>query len=38
MPFTAGFVLKHYLTTGRHTAALYGGVADGKKVVFVEME
>lgn len=38
MPFTAGFVLKHYLATGRHTAALYGGVADGEKVVFVEME
>lgn len=38
MPFTAGFVLKHYLATGRRTAALYGGVADGEKVVFVEME
>lgn len=38
MPFSAGFVLKHYLETGRHTAALYGGVADGEKVVFVEME
>lgn len=38
MPFTAGFVLKHYLETGRRTAALYGGVADGEKVVFVEME
>lgn len=38
MPFSAGFVLKHYLETGRRTAALYGGVADGEKVVFVEME
>lgn len=38
MPFTAGFVLKHYLETGRRTAELYGGVADGEKVVFVEME
>ena len=38
MPFTAGFVLKHYLETGRRTATLYGGVADGEKVVFVEME
>ena len=38
MPFTAGFVLKHYLETGRHTASLYGGVADGEKAVFVEME
>ena len=38
MPFTAGFVLKHYLETGRRTAKLYGGVADGEKVLFVEME
>lgn len=38
MPFTARFVLEHYLATGRRTAALYGGVADGEKVVFVEME
>lgn len=38
MPFSASFVLKHYLETGRRTAALYGGVADGEKVVFVEME
>ena len=38
MPFTAGFVLKHYLEIGRRTAALYGGVADGERVVFVEME
>lgn len=38
MPFTAGFVLEHYLTVGRRTATLYGGVADGEKVVFVEME
>lgn len=37
MPFTAGFVLEHYLAVGRRTAALYGGVADGEKVVFVEM-
>ena len=38
MPFTARFVLEHYLAAGRRTAALYGGVADGEKVVFVEME
>ena len=37
MPFTAGFVLEHYRAVGRRTAALYGGVADGEKVVFVEM-
>ena len=38
MPFTAGFVLRHYLEIGRRTAKLYGGVADGERVVFVEME
>lgn len=38
MPFTARFVLEHYLATERRTVALYGGVADGEKVVFVEME
>ena len=38
MPFTARFVVDHYLTTGRHTDVLYGGVADGDGVVFVGME
>lgn len=37
MPFTAKFVLDHYLPVGHRTDALYGGVADGEKVVFVEM-
>ena len=38
MPFTAKYVVNHYLTTGRHTDVLYGGVADGEGVVFVGME
>lgn len=38
IPFSAGFVLKHYWETGHRTATLYGGVADREKVVFVELE
>ena len=38
MPFTARFVVDHYLTKGCHTDVLYGGVADGDGMVFVGME
>lgn len=38
MPFTAKFVLEHWLAAGCQTEALYGGVADGERVIFVEME
>ena len=34
MPYSAKFVLRHYLTTGRASAEIYGGVADGNRVVF----
>ncbi|WP_455615242.1 NUDIX domain-containing protein [Eisenbergiella sp.] len=27
MPYTAGYVIRHYLETGRHTGALYCGTA-----------
>lgn len=37
MPFTAGYVIKHYLETGRHNHITYGGVADGIKVVFTPL-
>ena len=37
MPFTAKYVIKHYLEIGRKTNDVYGGVADGEKVVFTKM-
>lgn len=38
MPYTAGYVVKHYLKEGRNTNALYGGFAQRDKVEFVELE
>ena len=37
MPFSAKFVIEHYLKIGHGTDEIYGGVADGKKVVFTKM-
>lgn len=37
MPFTSKYVIEHYLNEGYNTNMIYGGVADGKKVVFTEM-
>lgn len=37
MPFTARFVMEHYLKTGYATLDIYGGIADGEKVVFTKM-
>ena len=37
MPFTAKFVVEHYRNVGRYTDQMYGGIADGEKVVFTEM-
>ena len=34
MPYSAKFVLRHYLTTGRASNEIYVGVADGNSVVF----
>lgn len=37
MPFTAKFVIEHYLNTGHKTNDVYGGVANGETVVFIKM-
>ena len=37
MPFSAQFVLEHYFKTGRYDNIMYGGIANGKTVVFVEL-
>lgn len=37
MPFTARYVINHYLDVGQHNHKMYGGIADGEKVEFVEM-
>ena len=37
MPFTSKFVIEHYLNVGRGTNEIYIGVADGEKVVFIEL-
>ena len=37
MPYTAKYVIKHYLQTGMHDGKIYGGIADGERVAFTEM-
>lgn len=37
MPFTSKYVIEHYLNVGRKTDMVYGGIADGEKVVFTEL-
>lgn len=37
MPFTAKYVINHYLDIGQYDHKMYGGIADGEKVEFVEM-
>lgn len=37
MPYTAKFVIEHYLKIGRNTDDLYVGVADGKRVNFTKL-
>ena len=37
MPFSAHFMMKHYLSIGRYDDRVYGGIADGEKVVFTEV-
>ncbi len=38
MPFSARFMMAHYLQTGRHNDHLYAGVADSQTVHFTDME
>lgn len=37
MPFTARYMIDHYLHTGRFDRALYGGIANQHGVFFIEM-
>lgn len=37
MPFTSWYVIRHYLETGRYHHMVYGGIADGEKVVFTKL-
>ena len=37
MPFTSKYVIEHYVKVGCKTDMIYGGIADGEKVVFTEM-
>ncbi len=37
MPFTSKYVIEHYLKTGHATEEMYGGIADGEKVMFTPM-
>lgn len=37
MPFTAKYVIEHYLKVGCETNEVYGGIADGEKVIFTKM-
>ena len=38
MPFSARYMLAHYLHTGRFTSQLYAGVSDGDTVHFIDMK
>ncbi len=38
MPFTAQYVVKHYIEIGKDTDALYAGVATESGIVFTEMK
>ena len=37
MPFSAKFMMEHYLSVGRHNEKIYAGASDGEKVVFTEL-
>ena len=36
MPYTAKYVIEHYLKKGKYTVEMYVGVADGDKVEFIQ--
>ena len=37
MPFTSRYVIEHYLDIGYNNDMIYGGIADSKIVVFIEL-
>ncbi len=37
MPYTAKYVLEHYIKEGQYDDRLYGGIADGEKIVITAM-
>ena len=37
MPFTSKYVIEHYINTNDFDNKVYGGIADGEKVVFIEL-
>ena len=37
MPFTARFVIDHYIATGQFDSHLYGGIADKETVTFIKL-
>ncbi len=37
MPFSAGYVIRHYLHTGRYNHLLYGGVSNGGEIIFTKL-
>lgn len=37
MPYTSQYVIEHYLNVGCKTDMVYGGIADGERVVFTQL-
>lgn len=37
MPYTAKYVINHYLETGIFNHKMYGGIANGERVMFMEL-
>ena len=37
MPFSAKYVIGHYLREGKNNDMVYGGIGDGERVIFTEM-
>lgn len=37
MPFTAKYVIEHYLKTGQYDSKLYGGISSSENVIFTNM-
>ncbi len=37
MPYTARYVIDHYFRIGAYNNKMYGGIANGEKVVFIEL-